>query len=64
MTRTQADRCRAWSRPIKKRRYAEVAANGKALGTVPGKDFGDALMRVWLGPKPSDKALKDGLLGL
>ncbi|OGR42884.1 MAG: hypothetical protein A2X35_09630 [Elusimicrobia bacterium GWA2_61_42] len=42
----------------------EVLANGKPLGAVEGKDFADALLRVWLGPKPSDKALKDGLLGL
>lgn len=42
----------------------EVEAGGKAAGSVEGKDFGDALLRVWLGPKPSDKALKDGLLGL
>lgn len=42
----------------------EIEANGKAVGSVEGKDFGDALMRVWLGAKPSDKALRDGLLGL
>lgn len=42
----------------------EVEAGGKAAGAIEGKDFGDALLRVWLGPKPSDKALKDGLLGL
>lgn len=42
----------------------ELQANGKLLGSIEGRDFSDALMRVWLGPKPSDKALKDGLLGL
>ena len=42
----------------------ELEANGKSLGSIEGKDFADALYRVWLGPKPSDKALKDGLLGL
>ena len=42
----------------------EVQAGGKTAGTVEGKDFSDALFRVWLGPKPSDKALKAGLLGL
>ncbi len=41
----------------------EVQAGGKTLGSIEGKDFGDALMRVWLGPNPSDKALKAGLLG-
>lgn len=42
----------------------EVQANGKTAGVIEGKDFADALFRVWLGPKPSDKALKTGLLGL
>lgn len=42
----------------------EVLSNGKLAGAIEGKDFADALFRVWLGPKPSDKALKDGLLGL
>jgi len=42
----------------------ELQANGKTTGSVEGKDFADALFRVWLGPKPSDKALKNGLLGL
>ncbi len=42
----------------------EVEGGGKTLGTIEGKDFADALFRVWLGPKPSDEALKKGLLGL
>lgn len=42
----------------------EVQVNGKAAGNIEGKDFSDALFRVWLGPKPSDKVLKAGLLGL
>lgn len=42
----------------------ELQAGGKTAGTIDGKDFSDALFRVWLGPKPSDKALKAGLLGL
>ena len=42
----------------------ELQANGKPAGSIEGKDFADALFRVWLGPKPSDKALKNGLLGL
>lgn len=41
----------------------EVQGGGKTLGAIEGKDFGDALLRVWLGPNPSDKALKAGLLG-
>ncbi|OGR81168.1 MAG: hypothetical protein A2X32_08560 [Elusimicrobia bacterium GWC2_64_44] len=42
----------------------ELQYNGASLGKIEGKDFGDALLRVWLGPKPSDKDLQDGLLGL
>jgi len=42
----------------------ELEYGGKNIGAIEGKDFADALFRVWLGPKPSDKALKDGLLGL
>lgn len=42
----------------------DLQANGNILGSIEGKDFADALFRVWLGPKPSDKALKNGLLGL
>jgi hypothetical protein len=30
--------------------------------TIPGKDFGDALFSVWLGPKPISEALKRQLL--
>jgi hypothetical protein len=40
-----------------------VLANGASAGSIEGKDFADALFRVWLGAKPSDKALKAGLLG-
>jgi len=42
----------------------ELQYNGASLGKIEGKDFGDALLRVWLGPKPSDKNLQDGMLGL
>ncbi len=31
-------------------------------GTIPGKDFNDALLRIWLGEKPVTKSLKDKLL--
>jgi hypothetical protein len=30
--------------------------------TIPGKDFADALLSVWLGPKPVGGALKRQLL--
>lgn len=41
----------------------EVRAGDKTAGLVAGKDFSDALFKVWLGEKPADKALKAGLLG-
>jgi hypothetical protein len=30
---------------------------------IPGKDFADALMSIWMGPHPVDDDLKAGLLG-
>ena len=41
----------------------EVSMNGKSLGTVEGEAFNQALLRVWLGNKPVDTALKKGMLG-
>jgi hypothetical protein len=35
---------------------------GKTV-TVAGKDFADAMFRVWLGPKPVDDDLKEAMLG-
>jgi hypothetical protein len=37
--------------------------NGKKLGTIPGQDFARALFAVWLGDKPADGGLKEGMLG-
>lgn len=31
-------------------------------GVIPGKDFNDALLRIWLGEKPVNKGLKEQLL--
>jgi hypothetical protein len=30
----------------------EVSAGGKVMGTIAGKEFADALLRAWIGPKP------------
>ena len=30
---------------------------------IPGKDFADAMFAVWLGAKPADAGLKEGMLG-
>ena len=40
-----------------------IVINGKNKGTIVGKDFFDALMKVWLGDKPADKKLKAAMLG-
>jgi len=33
------------------------------MGTVKGLDFKKALFAIWLGKKPADSGLKDGMLG-
>ena len=40
-----------------------IVINGKNKGTIVGKDFFDALMKVWLGDKPADGRLKTAMLG-
>ncbi len=35
-----------------------TVGDGKPV-TIPGKDFSDALFRVWLGPKPTDGGIAD-----
>jgi hypothetical protein len=41
-----------------------LTVNGKQIGAdVPGEDFYCALLRIWLGEKPTDGALKAALLG-
>jgi len=42
-----------------------ILVNGKPQGEpIKEPEFFAALMRIWLGPKPADYALKDALLGL
>lgn len=40
-----------------------VNINGEAKGTVAGKDFNRALLKVWLGDKPVDADLKRAMIG-
>jgi hypothetical protein len=40
-----------------------VTIGGQVKGTIPGADFMRALWGIWLGDKPADSSLKDGLLG-
>lgn len=44
-------------------RGTEVLINGESEGIVDGDRFFPALMKVWIGKEPVDKALKEGLLG-
>jgi len=41
-----------------------VTRNQKQLGMIPGEDFKNALLEIWLGNHPADKKLKKGMLGL
>jgi hypothetical protein len=41
-----------------------VSKNGQQLGQIPGDDFKNALLEIWLGNHPADKKLKKGMLGL
>lgn len=40
-----------------------VAAAGGGSVTIEGKEFGDAMFRNWLGPKPADADLAKAFLG-
>lgn len=40
-----------------------VTINGQGRGVIAGKDFNDALLRIWLGKHPVKTALKKALLG-
>lgn len=39
-----------------------VTISGQEMGVIAGKDFNDALLNIWLGPKPINKGLKTKLL--
>ncbi len=41
----------------------EVSLNGAKIDSVPGADFQQAALSIWLGRKPPNKGLKEGLLG-
>ena len=41
-----------------------ITLNGQPKGNaIPGADFFAAVLRIWLGEKPADEALKKGMLG-
>ena len=41
-----------------------VSKNQQSLGIIPGEDFRNALVEIWLGNHPADKDLKKAMLGL
>lgn len=41
----------------------EAAVKGRVVGVIPGADFMQTLWSVWLGTKPVDGGLKQGMLG-
>jgi hypothetical protein len=41
----------------------EVLFGGKSRGRIPGDDFAEVLMSLWLGDNPPNPGLKKGLLG-
>ena len=41
-----------------------VTKNDEVLGVIPGDDFKNALLEIWLGNYPADDDLKSGMLGL
>jgi hypothetical protein len=41
-----------------------ISKNQQNLGMIPGNDFKNALLEIWLGNHPADKSLKKGMLGL
>lgn len=42
----------------------EIRFNGERRGVIPGADFHRALLKIWLGERAEDAALKRALLGL
>lgn len=42
----------------------KITKNKKLKGIIPGVDFKNALLEIWLGNFPADSGLKKGLLGL
>ncbi|ROR29843.1 chalcone isomerase family protein [Inmirania thermothiophila] len=40
-----------------------VLVNGELRGTIPGREFNDALLAIFIGEHPATGALKRGLLG-
>ncbi len=40
-----------------------VTINGEQKGVIPGRDFNNAVVDIWLGEEPADSKLKKAMLG-
>ena len=40
----------------------EISVNGHTLGVIPGREFNQAVLSIWLGKKPVSKPLKQSML--
>lgn len=43
---------------------SRIVLNGKVKGIIPGKDFYDAIMKIWIGDNPVGSTFKRQVLGL
>ena len=41
-----------------------ISINKQVVGLIPGEDFKNALLEIWLGNHPADKNLKRSMLGI
>ena len=41
-----------------------IRINGKERGRIPGADFNQALLRIWIGDRPRDPELRKAMLGI
>lgn len=48
----------------KSRQSVVIRKNGVEINTVDGLDFKQALFAIWLGDRPAEKKLKQGMLGM
>jgi hypothetical protein len=48
---------------INSRLFLQPVINDKRIDSVEGKAFLKALLAIWLGPKPPNEPLKQGILG-
>lgn len=44
-------------------RGTRVTVNDKKKGVIPGRDFNNAMVDIWLGESPADSKLKKAMLG-